>query len=442
MSTRDFHLPDLGEGLTDAEVLAWHVDVGDHVALNQIIADVETAKAVVELPSPFDGTVSALHAPVGSTVEVGAPLLSVQTTSTDVSQPRPETTLSSDPGLLVGYGAAREQPVRRRRRSASAERSSDASGPLSPTSASPRRPRSTPPVRKLAADAGVDIAAIVGTGPHGRVERVDVMTAIAGARDVSPAPSHVSSAPQDPLPVRTRIPITGVRRATARAMVESAFTAPHVTEFLTVDVTESEALLSRLRSEGARVNMLAMVSQALLLVIDAHPMMNSRWDEESGHIVQFAAVNLGIATATDRGLIVPNIKNAQELGLLPLAERIRELVGVAREGRASTDDLRAGTITITNIGSLGIDAGTPIINPGEAAILGVGAVRRLPWNHRDEIALRDVLTLSLSFDHRLIDGADAARFLTDIGALLTDPARSVLQAARAGGSQPPAPRTP
>lgn len=465
---RDFALPDLGEGLTESEIVAWRVKVGDHVELNQIIADVETAKAVVELPSPFEGTVTALHAAEGETVNVGEKLFSCDTgggaapaESTAAASAPVASAASAAPAevaevrepTLVGYGAGAERgPKRRARRLGSAALSEDlipappehdriepdtathggANG-LPDADERPERPRSTPPVRKLARDLGVDLEQVDGTGERGLITRADVEAAAAAVgtpverhaptagerRPASPA-GHAEAAPAE-----TRVPIKGVRKHTAAAMVRSAFTAPHVTEFLTVDVTATTELLSAIRSDrayaGHKVTPLTVVAKALCIAAARTPEVNSRWDEEAQEIVRFGHVNLGIAAATERGLVVPNVKGAERMTLIGLADAISALAETARAGRTAPADLSGGTISITNIGVFGIDAGTPILNPGEAAILAMGAVRRQPWEHRGEIALRDVMTLSLSFDHRLVDGEQGSRFLADIGRILREP---------------------
>ncbi|WP_156999696.1 dihydrolipoamide acetyltransferase family protein [Agromyces terreus] len=463
---REFPLPDLGEGLTESEIVAWRVAVGDRVELNQIIADVETAKAVVELPSPYAGVITALHAGEGETVNVGEPLFSCDTAdaggaagadaagpagdaapppAAESTPPASDSTAGADaaPGPnLVGYGARDEGgPRRRARRSALVADLVPEPGPESgpepgpareaPDVADrPERPRSTPPVRKLARDLGVDLDAVRGTGERGLITRHDVEAA-AGAEPAASAHGRVGESAADGgrEPAGTRIPIRGVRKHTARAMVRSAFTAPHVTEFLTVDVTATMDLVRALREDrafaGHRITPLAVVAKAVCLAVRRTPEVNARWDEDAQEIVQFTGLNLGIAAATERGLVVPNVNGAERLTLVELADAIGELAGAAREGRTPPSDLAGGTLSITNVGVFGIDAGTPILNPGEAAILAMGAVRRQPWEFRGEIALREVMTLSLSFDHRLVDGEQGARFLTEVGGLLRDPARAL-----------------
>ncbi|MGB3910565.1 MAG: dihydrolipoamide acetyltransferase family protein [Pseudolysinimonas sp.] len=419
MTTREFRLPDLGEGLTESDIVAWRVAEGDSVELNQIIAEVETAKALVEVPSPYAGVVTTLHAREGETVNVGDPLVTFElegsaTEKADADEPAPPN--------LVGYGATAERSGRpqRRSRSRGATTAAPARGDVDRR---PERKPSTPPVRVLARRLGVDLESVTGTGEHGLVTRADVEAAAESPR----------SAPERPVARRegdTRIPITGVRKHTAAAMVASAFTAPHVTEFLTVDVTPTMDLLARLRehplAEGTRVTLLTLVAHAVCDALGRHPSLNSSWDDAAQEIVQHGVVNLGIAAATERGLIVPNIPDAGALSLLGLADALTELTTVARSGRTPVERLRGGTFTITNIGVFGIDAGTPILNPGEAGILAVGAAVRRPWEYRGEIALREVLTLSLSFDHRLVDGEQGSRFLAEVGALLAEPGLALL----------------
>jgi 2-oxoisovalerate dehydrogenase E2 component (dihydrolipoyl transacylase) len=477
MSAKQFSLPDLGEGLTESEIVAWKVAVGDTVKLNQVIAEVETAKALVELPSPFAGVVSQLFADEGATVQVGDPIVEFDVGGGDVEN-SPSTPVSEaaanaasdgvpaelDAALspatpppverqvvLVGSGPKVESGTRPTRRArawsadvttsqppATSQRAAQAPTPAPAaqdaaaaerqTTEVGERPRSTPPVRKLARDLGIDVTQVDGTGEDGLITRDDVQrVAAAGPAasvesiDEGSHPGALSNASRNDI----RMPIRGVRKATAQAMVTSAFTAPHVTEFLTVDVTAGMDLVRSLASSSAfaekRITILSLVAKALLLAAKRTPAVNSSWDEAAKEIVQFGRVNLGIAAATGRGLIVPNIKDADTLSLGELADAVRDLVEAARAGTTSPASLSGGTITITNVGVFGVDAGTPILNPGEAAILAMGAVRRMPWEHHGEIALREVMTLSLSFDHRLIDGEQGSRFLVDIGTILSNP---------------------
>lgn len=428
-------LPDLGEGLTESEILSWKVAEGDQVVLNQVIAEVETAKAVVELPSPYSGVVSKLHELPGTVVEVGKPIVSFDVADGVAGEQAAEPVASAAPGAeaapqrvptLVGYGAEPDQegrPARRRKAGAAGPAAAEA-----PTSeAAPRqpaeRPRSTPPVRKLARDAGVDLAMVHGTGPGGLITRDDVQQ-VARIADSVPASLQSVRAGRDAR--EERVPIKGVRKHTAAAMVTSAFTAPHVTEFLTVDITATMELLAGLRRRrefaDLKLTPLTILAKALCLALRRNPSLNSRWDEQAQEIVTMSYIHLGIAAATPRGLLVPNIKEAQSMSLAELAQALSELAQTARAGKTAPEQLSGGTISITNIGVFGIDAGTPILNLGEAAIVAMGAVRKQPWEYQGQVALRDVVTLSLSFDHRLVDGEQGSRFLGDIGAILADPA--------------------
>ncbi len=424
MSTQEFLLPDVGEGLTEAEIVAWHVAVGDVVEVNQVIVEIETAKSVVELPSPYAGVVETLRAAVGATVPVGQAIIGIRTDATgpEVESPNvgpPDTAPAEEgaPALLVGYGA-RETAAPRRRRSAVAHE---------PTSALHRRPRAKPPVRKLAKDLGIDLHAVVPTGPDGTITRDDVLGAGAEpAVDPGPTPGRADG--------EERIPIKGVRKLTAAAMVSSAFTAPHVTEFVTLDVTPTlelrEKIQQRPEFREVRLTPLAFVARAYLRALSLVPMANARWDEAAQEIVIPSEVNLGIAAATPRGLVVPHVRAAQRLGLLELSQAINDLARTARAGRTPPEAMAHGTTTITNVGVFGVDTGTPILNPGETAILAVGAIRRQPWvvgaGSDERIEPRSVLQLSLSFDHRVIDGQQGSELLAHTAALLAEPGLAVL----------------
>ncbi|CAH0155775.1 dihydrolipoamide acetyltransferase family protein [Microbacterium foliorum] len=455
----EFRLPDLGEGLAEAEVVQWLVAPGDEVALNQTLAEVETAKAVVELPSPYEGRVTVLHAGAGEIVLVGAPLIAFEVAGSDgASKPQspPEEARGEEKAQpnLVGYGAAPSsagRPARRARRTAAAPRAADiAVLEAAPHDASPRasvettveRPRSTPPVRAYAKRRGIDlalVAAVVGDRVITRDDIDDYGRRIDGAAsdvvphpvpdDVSDAVSATASGAHDGRR-ETRVPIRGVRKHTAAAMVESAFTAPHVTIFHTVDVTATMELLASLKEDRAltehRIGPLAVVAKAVCLALGRAPELNARWEAGSGEIVRYDYVDLGIAAATERGLIVPHIRDAQTLTLVELADALGSLAATARSGRTSPAELLGGTFSISNIGVFGVDAGTPILPPGQSGILAVGAVRRQPWEYRGEIALRQMMTLSLSFDHRLVDGAEGARFLRDVADVLEQPGRAML----------------
>ncbi|GEA88881.1 dihydrolipoamide acetyltransferase family protein [Cellulomonas cellasea] len=501
MAVEEFAMPDLGEGLTEAELVSWEVAEGDTVALNQVIAEVETAKAAVQLPSPYAGVVARLLVEPGTTVLVGSPILAVDTapagvegtlsahgagassaaagaalgaatasapataerlpttangassSAADAGAPSPVVARTS---VLVGYGptvGTTDRPRRRPRtlrpgapgphtgRAPADPAPTDHAGTGGRTArpvGTPERPRTYPPVRKLAHELGVDLTGVVGTGPDGVITRDDVLarahpdggSAQAGSpTDAAQAPAAsatlVASVTSQGSPREERTPVTGVRRRTAAAMVASAFTAPQATVFLTVDVTPTLELLDDLRRDralaGHRLTLLTVVAKAVTIAVARTPEVNSRWDEAAGEIVRPRYVNLGIAAATPRGLLVPNVKDADGLHLDALADALAHLTEQARAGTTPPADLVGGTITITNVGVFGIDAGTPILNPGESAILAVGAVRRRPWEHRDRIALRSVVTLAVTFDHRVVDGEQAARFVSDVGAVLANP---------------------
>ena len=420
--------------------MSWHVAVGDTVELNQPLAEVETAKALVELPSPFAGVIRKLYAEEGTTVLVGAPIVAFELEGAGGEEVAgPDAAASPDAGakperepVLVGYGPPVEggnRPARRARKGASQPAAPAPDPQLKvevvpppPTSSvePAETPRSTPPVRILAGDFGLDLATVTGTGRNGLITREDVEAA---ARGTTPS-SSPTSAPLGARETRTRI--HGVRKHTAAAMVQSAFTAPHASEFLTIDVTPTMELIATLKESaafrGKRLNLLTVVAKALCIAVGRNPSVNTRWDEQAQEIIQYHYVNLGIAAATPRGLMVPNIKDADSLDLAGLADALSALVETAKSGTSSPAELSGGTISITNIGSFGIDAGTPILNPGEAMTLALGTVKRMPWEHRDEVALRQVLTLSVSFDHRLVDGEQGSRFLADVGAILANPA--------------------
>jgi len=464
---REFNLPDLGEGLTEGEILKWLVAEGDTVALNQPIVEVETAKAAVEIPAKWAGKITKIYHGEGETVEVGSPLIAIDTQPDAGDLPQPSAASLAavevapsegavEPGLiggpapggrtavLVGYGP-KSTTAKRRPRTTGPSTVSDVTPPEPAAPAPPPAPVSPPPpappvappsaggvlakppVRKLARDLGVDLQALTGSGPSGSITREDVHAAANGA---------AASATQAPPPVmfgadrEQRIPVKGVRKLTAENMVASAFTAPHVTEFLQIDMTRSMRALDRLREmpqwQGLRVSPLLLVARSVLSAIGRYPLMNSTWSGETNEIIVKEYVNLGIAAATERGLIVPNIKDAGRLSMRELADAMNGLVATAKSGRTAPADMSGGTFTITNVGVFGVDAGTPILPPGEAAILAFGAVREMPWVHKGKIRVRQVTTLALSFDHRIVDGELGSKFLRDVGAFLTDPELALL----------------
>jgi len=540
MSLSSFPLPDLGEGLTEGEILHWLVQPGDTVRLNQPIVEVETAKAAVELPSPYAGVVHELLHAEGETVPVGSPIITVDTATVPAGTPtgaqeaaaartqaegaaanpaesataalqavgsapdrvavtadtvpagvaalvdattigRPDADEAVEPGLiggpapggrtsvLVGYGPKSVTAVRRARKPSAPSVSPLPAGPAAPTGTTAlpgERPAARvsaaavgeraaraagavtvlakPPVRKRARDLGIDLTALRGTGPAGTITRADVEDAAADRRPASgnggaAAPGQSDVPPYELAPAprsaavpdrEERLPIKGVRRLTAQATVTSAFTAPHVTEFLTVDVTKTVKAVDKLRRapgfESVRVSPLLLVARAVLLALRRHPLLNSSWDEAAQEIVVKRYVHLGIAAATPRGLVVPVLRDADTRTLPELGQALTELVATAREGRTPPADLTGSTFTITNVGVFGVDTGTPILNPGEAGILAVGAIAPRPWVHKGRVRSRQVATLALSFDHRIIDGELGSRFLADVGRVLTDPAMTAL----------------
>ena len=448
---KEFKLPDVGEGLTEADIVAWHVKPGDLVEDGQIIVEIETAKAVVELPCPWDGTVARLLAEEGQTVEVGVPIIAVEVGTSDsaeraeVAAPASAESASDDEAgahsILVGYGVKASATTRRARRTA-AGRPETAEVPTAPEEpveppevpAEPGVPAARvlakPPVRKLAKDLGISLAALAGSGPDGSITRDDVQRAAGAGTPARSAESGNGSRTATSAPAsggEERIAVRGVRKHMAAAMVSSAFTAPHVTEFLQVDVTETMAALRRVRElpefAELRVSPLLFVARALLVAVARHPLVNSSWDAAAEEIVVKHYVNLGIAVAAERGLIVPNVKHADALTLPELARALQVLTETGRAGKATPADLAGGTITITNVGVFGVDAGTPILTPGETAILAFGQVKDTPWVVDGELAVRKACTLSLSFDHRVVDGELGSAVLRDVGSMLTDPLR-------------------
>ncbi|MFC4334132.1 dihydrolipoamide acetyltransferase family protein [Salininema proteolyticum] len=443
-----FNLPDLGEGLTEGEVVNWLVKPGDDVKLNQPFVEVETAKALVEVPSPYDGTVKVQHVEEGVVLDVGSPLATFEVEGAAAAEDAPAEAPAQEEAPkrtpnLVGYGASEEAPKRRRRRKKNEAPEAPQAAPAptpapAPAAPAPAAPTGSPvlakpPVRKLAKDLGVDLHTVVPTGPNGTISRDDVQQASQGG---AAAPSAGSAAPAGfaaqgvPTGGEERIPIKGVRKMTAANMVQSAFTAPHVTVFYTVDVTEMMDTVKKLKQHpdfaDVKVTPLLLVAKACIAAVKRHPMMNAKWDEAAGEIVVKQDVNLGIAAATPRGLIVPNVKAAQTLSLHGLAGAFGDLVATARDGKTSPADMAGGTFSITNVGAFGVDTGTPILPPGESAILVFGAVRDQPWVHEGEIKVRKVTQLGLSFDHRLIDGEQGSKFLRDVGEFLADPGMASL----------------
>jgi len=442
MANSDFTLPDVGEGLTEAEIVSWKVKAGDTVTLNQVLVEIETAKSLVELPSPFEGTVAALLVEEGQTVEVGTPIITVSSSGdapapaapatpvveavadTAATVAAPEKPAEEKPGaVLVGYGSSGHGASRRRR----------GTGPAAPadaTVAPAARPASVPaaaaspiiakpPIRKLAKDLGVDLATVLATGLAGEITRDDVI------RQASQASVFRNiETPEWGDQREERIPVKGVRKAIATAMVQSAFSAPHVSIFTDVDATRTMEFVKRLKNSpdfaGVRVSPLLIMAKALIWAVRRNPNVNSSWTDKE--IIVHHYVNLGIAAATPRGLIVPNVKDAHSLSLIDLATALEQLTITARDGKTQPADMANGTITITNIGSYGMDTGTPIINPGEATIVALGTIKQKPWVVDGEVRPRFVTTVGASFDHRIVDGDVASRFVADLASVLEEPA--------------------
>lgn len=536
-----FKLPDVGEGLQEADLVTWLVSEGDLIEIDQPLCEIETAKSLVELPSPYAGRVAALLAAPGQTLLVGAEIVHIESDAAAPAPPVSPAALPADaasaapcaqsagaaaPGglglpacgsaqlseakaaaaqggeskgqgggasssqevqqesgsVLVGYGTSALQARRRARRPAAGERV--AAGPgVDVTEELPSRPLAAPPVRRLARDLGIDLAEVPASSRDGVVRRADVL-AYAGEHDAKQAAlasvsaagpgagelselarrdaiygaaaigapgsaatpglslahdvkvdggldaSWLTGGVTAPDGRSTRVPASSVRRATAAAMVESAFTAPHVTVMHTVDVTRTMELVAALKQDrefaGIKVTPLLVVMKALLIAIRRHPEINATWDEQSREIVYHHHVGLGVAASTPRGLIVPNIKDAERKSLAQLGRELMALTAAAREGKTPLADLRGGTVTVTNFGVFGIDTGTPILNPGEAAILGFGAITQRPWVVDGQLAVRWVTQLALSFDHRLVDGELGSRVLADVARVMEDPARALV----------------
>ena len=498
----EYLLPDVGEGLTEAEIVTWKVKVGDTIAINDVVVEIETAKSLVELPSPYAGVVGALLVPEGETVAVGTPIIRIGEEAPaaeaapaadapasaparpDLSQmdlSNPAASGGGEGESLVGRNKA-DRGAQRRVRKGSAAPPSEAvasthmqvqgafgrggaevadvveadeepvpavpARPVAPSAVEPGssvvepvetrdvRVLAKPPVRKLAKDLGVDLATLTATGPNGSITRADVEGATSAAQEAAPQPDRSQVMGER----EYREPIKGVRKMMGQAMVQSAFTLPHVTEWVTVDVTPTMELVARLKHHRAfrdvKVSPLLVLARAAMLAMRRTPEINSWWDDAAQEVVFKRYVNLGIAAATPRGLVVPNVKDAEALSLVELAAALNDLTAVAREGKTQPADMSGGTFTITNVGPFGVDAGTPIINPGESAILCFGAVKRQPWvvstgstsggEDTESIEIRDVCTLALAFDHRHVDGEKGSRFLADVAGIMADPGTALL----------------
>ncbi|MGY4858873.1 dihydrolipoamide acetyltransferase family protein [Cryobacterium sp. AP23] len=481
MSVSRFTLPDVGEGLTEAEIVEWKVAPGDTISINQVLVEIETAKSLVELPSPYVGVVGEILVEPGTTVDVGTVIITILSeTGAEETEAAPNAAPADDdlaaaaqdaggtisqepaeesPAVLVGRGAAASMPTRRRRHvvppaaheaiasaptappqggpAASGPRTNTASTgparttpPARPTappaaSAAPRIARpagpviTKPPIRKLAKDLGVDLSQVEPTGRFGDVTREDVL------REATQASVFRNiQTPEWPTDREEHIPVKGVRKVIAQTMVKSAFTAPHVSLFVDVDATRTMEFVKRLKVStdfaGVKVSPLLIMAKAMIWAVRRNPTVNSVFTDEEIVIKHY--VNLGIAAATPRGLIVPNIKEAQDMSLLELAGALEKLTLTARDGKTSPAEMANGTITITNIGVFGMDTGTPILNAGEAGIVALGTIKQKPWVVDGEVRPRFVTTIGASFDHRVVDGDVASRFLADVASIIEEPA--------------------
>ncbi len=431
MSIAKFPLPDVGEGLTEAEIVSWKVAPGDKVTVNQTICEIETAKSIVELPCPFEGVVEELLFKEGDTVEVGSPIISVNVSGSNVipslatfDAPAEAVEQEKDTGAeykiptLVGYGDTGEATSRRR---AVKQAPIATAIPVSMvmTAASTEAVMAKPPIRKLAKELGVDLNMVQGTGMHGEITREDVI----GSASQASVFKNLTT-PDAPSEREERIPVKGVRKAIATAMVKSAFSAPHVSIFVDVDATRTMEYVKRLKNSvdfaGIKVTPLLIMAKAMIWAVRRNRMVNSTWTDEE--IIVHNFVNLGIAAATPRGLIVPNIKDADQMSMIELAQAIEQLAATARDGKTTQEDMKDGTITITNIGVFGVDTGTPILNPGEVGIVALGSIRKKPWVVDDEIVVRQITTVGATFDHRVVDGDVASRFVQDVASVLEEPA--------------------
>ena len=446
MSLAMFNLPDVGEGLTEAEIVSWKVAPGDTVSVNQVICEIETAKSIVELPCPFAGTVEELLAREGDTVEVGKPIISVQsegavlvagpiTTSIPIVAESASThqavadvaaSVASDENKpnLVGYGSSAHGGTRRKRgagvNSPALVPATTSSLPVSPVVPSASTDIiAKPPIRKLAKDLNVDLSKVQATGLAGEITREDVVNAASQASVFRNLTTPAAKSERE-----ERIPVKGVRKAIATAMVQSAFTAPHVSIFVDVDATRTMEYVKRLKAStdfaGVKVTPLLLMAKAMMWAVRRNPTVNSTWTDTE--IIVHNFVNFGVAAATPRGLIVPNIKDADKMSMFELAQAIEQLAATAREGKTTPEDMKDGTITITNIGVFGVDTGTPILNPGQVAIVALGSIRPKPWVVNNEIVIRQVTTIGATFDHRVVDGDVASRFVQDVASVIEEPA--------------------
>ncbi|MFI6579177.1 dihydrolipoamide acetyltransferase family protein [Nocardiopsis sp. NPDC050513] len=452
MSIRTFDLPDLGEGLTEAEVVRWLVAVGDTVAIDQPVAEVETAKSIVEVPSPFAGTVDGLHGAEGAVLAVGTPLISVDdgeeaapaapdpvsgaavTGSPEGERYREEERAGSGSGnVLIGYGTSEHRAAGRRRRPRNRPPAPvPATAPASPARGT-RPPLVTSPlVRQLAREAGLAIASVTGSGPGGLVTRADVRAAIEAARaepapaaTAAPAPAATGGTdPRTGLAESRRVPMSGFRRSVAESLSRSRREIPEATVWVDVDATE---LVRLRRSDPDGPGLLSYVARFVVAGLRAHPELNGLVDTDRGELVQYDGVNLGLAVQTDRGLVAPAVLGAHRMTTTELDREIRRLTAAAREGRATPAETTGGTFTLNNYGSLRVDGSAAIINHPQVAILGLGRIMDRPWIVDGELTARKITQLSFAFDHRVCDGGTAAGFMRVVADAMENPAKAVAQ---------------
>ena len=442
MPVVNFPLPDVGEGLTEAEIVQWRVAVGDTVGINDILVEIETAKSLVELPSPFAGTIVALLAGEGDTVPVGTPIIQVDSeggvpaplhpapTPSAAPEPASKTEQAAEP-VLVGYGSSGNVTSRRGNRVTTAPAASVSADSSTAVGASTTETPAAallntgapvlakPPIRKMAKELGVDLTKVIATGSNGEITRDDVVR----QSEVKTVFRNIQT-PEWPSEREEYIPVKGIRKAIASAMVRSKFQAPHVSVFVDVDATRTMDFVKRLKAspdfQGIRISPLLVMARAVIWAVQRNPTVNSSWTDKD--IIVHHYVNLGIAAATPRGLIVPNVKEAHTLNMKQLAMGLEGLTVTARDGKTTPEDMSNGTITITNLGSFGVDTGTPIINPGEVSIVALGTIKQKPWVVDGQVEARFVTTIGASFDHRVVDGDVASRFLADIASIMEEPA--------------------
>ena len=414
---REFLLPDLGEGLTEAEIVSWLVQPGDMVAVDQPVVEVESAKSTVELPSPFAGRVETLHAAAGETVHTGAVLITVGDGAETAADVVPGTALRAegmDAGsgaVLVGYGT--KEPAMRLERPTGrfGGRTRSAANPPAPAF---RSPVVSPLVRRRALDHGIDPTRLTGSGPGSLVMSRDVDAAIA-AQD---APAMPAATPDGDL----RIPLTGMRKLIATRLSHSRSTIPEATIWLDVDATELVAAKARLqKSTGERFSLTALIARFAVVGLGTYPILNSSVDETAGEIIQHESIGLGLAAQTPRGLMVPVIHGADKMTTLQLRDAVAGVVARAETGDFAPAELSGGTFTVNNYGGFGVDGSTPIINHPEVAMLGIGRMIDRPWVVDGQLAVRKVVTLSFVFDHRVCDGDVASGFLTYVARCIEEP---------------------